>query len=681
MKHLLPLVVLLLTSVVTVAQDTLFETNPMLRHEMTPEEWLRRGEIGRGFVETDPPVAPARNIAEFERMHGVLIRYPFGIPISLIKEMATDANVTTIVASQAQQNTVINQYIANGVDTSHCDFLIAATNSYWTRDYGPWFVTDSSGQVGVVDFPYNRPRPADDEIPKLFATMMGLPLYGMNVIHTGGNYMCDGHGVGSSTDLVYVENPSQTSAQVDDKMNRYLGITNHQVVPDPNISSTIDHIDCWAKFLAPDKILIRKTLPADPEYTALESAASYWASQTSSYGYPYRVFRVMTPSDQPYSNSVILNNKVLVPFMNSVWDDSAKAVYEAAMPGYEVIGFIGNPSTPWMSTDALHCRVIGVADPGLLRITHIPLSGDQPAEYPCAIHAEITASSMQPVIDDSVRIFFRVNGGFWQQVVMQSVGGKQYSGVIPAQADGSDVEYYLTAADESGRVETMPFMGAADPFRYHTVYTNLTPVPDTLWFRTFEDCGLGKTTRLTNQTASPLSLTFVQETGLNAPWYVDSLSVVALPAQVPSGGEVSVLVKLPILLAPVADTTWVADTLHFTTNTGNYHLTVMVNHDLLTSLKDPSGVLLSGEPWPNPFQRMLNIPLRLSKIHKTAVQIHDLRGRDIINLPVSDGVEGNLTITWNGLDRNGRVVPAGIYLLRITSDSQTVVKKILKNDN
>ena len=73
MKHLLPLVVLLLTSVVTVAQDTLFETNPMLRHEMTPEEWLRRGEIGRGFVETDTPVAPARNIAEFERMHGVLI--------------------------------------------------------------------------------------------------------------------------------------------------------------------------------------------------------------------------------------------------------------------------------------------------------------------------------------------------------------------------------------------------------------------------------------------------------------------------------------------------------------------------------------------------------------------------------------------------------------------------------
>ncbi len=681
MKHLLPLAFILLTTIASFAQETLFETSPLLRHEMTPEEWLRRGEIGRGFVETDPPVAPARNIAEFERMHGVLIRYPFGIPVSLIKEMATDAHVTTIVASQSQQNTVINQYVANGVDTSHCDFLIAASNSYWTRDFGPWFGTDSSGQVGIIDFPYNRPRPADDEIPKLFATMMGLPWYGMNVIHTGGNYMCDGHGVGSSTDLVYVENPSQTSAQVDEKMNQYLGITNHQVVPDPNISSTIDHIDCWAKFLAPDKILIRKTLPTDPEYSALESAAAYWATQVSSYGYPYKVFRVMTPSDQPYSNSVILNNKVLVPFMNSAWDDSAKAVYEAAMPGYEVIGFLGNPSTPWLSTDALHCRVMGVADPGLLRITHLPLFGNQPAEYACSINAEIIASSMQPVTDDSVRIFYRVNGGTWQATGMQHTDGRHYAGTIPAQPAGSEVEYYLTAADASGRTETMPLIGAADPFRYNTIYTNLTPVPDTLWFRTLEDCGLGKTTHLINQTASPLSLTFMQETGYNTPWYVDSLSVFSLPAQVPPGSDVSVLVKLPILLAPVADTIWVADTMHFTTNAGNYHLTVMVNHDLLTSLQGSSGSLLSGEPWPNPFREILSIPIQLYSKQRAVLQIYDLQGREIMSLPVNDAVAGKQTILWNGLDRNGRVISAGIYLLRITSDNRTLVKKIVKSGN
>ena len=40
-------------------------------------------EMGR---DTDPPIAPVRNIAEFERMSGVLIRYPFGISVEIIRE-------------------------------------------------------------------------------------------------------------------------------------------------------------------------------------------------------------------------------------------------------------------------------------------------------------------------------------------------------------------------------------------------------------------------------------------------------------------------------------------------------------------------------------------------------------------------------------------------------------------
>ena len=44
-------------------------------------------EMGR---ETDPPPTPIRNISEFEPMQGVLIRYPFGISTSIIREMAED---------------------------------------------------------------------------------------------------------------------------------------------------------------------------------------------------------------------------------------------------------------------------------------------------------------------------------------------------------------------------------------------------------------------------------------------------------------------------------------------------------------------------------------------------------------------------------------------------------------
>jgi hypothetical protein len=96
MKKLFTLIIpVLFLAVSAVAQDSTNMPTGILRHEMTPEEYLRKGEIGRNFIETDPPFSPVRNVAEFDWMQGALVRYPFGIPISLIKEMATDITYCT----------------------------------------------------------------------------------------------------------------------------------------------------------------------------------------------------------------------------------------------------------------------------------------------------------------------------------------------------------------------------------------------------------------------------------------------------------------------------------------------------------------------------------------------------------------------------------------------------------
>ena len=55
---------------------------------LTEEEKGKMHIIEERGRETDPPPTPIRNIAEFERMQGVLIRYPFGTSTSIIKEMA-----------------------------------------------------------------------------------------------------------------------------------------------------------------------------------------------------------------------------------------------------------------------------------------------------------------------------------------------------------------------------------------------------------------------------------------------------------------------------------------------------------------------------------------------------------------------------------------------------------------
>ena len=304
------------------------------------------------FTETPPPASPVRPIAEFEPSSHVIIRYPLGIPLSLVTHLSNTADVICLVSSNSTMNSATTAFTNAGVNMDRVSFMIAATDSYWTRDYSPWFIFDGNGDYGVVDFRYNRPRPNDNMIPQLYAQQYDLPYYGMSLYQTGGNYMTDGINTAAQTDIAYSEN-SNNIHNVNTKMQEYLGITSLHVLPDPN-NTYIDHIDCWGKFLAPDKVLIRSVPSSHAQYNAIEATAAYFAGINSAWGYPYRVYRVYTPNNQPYTNSLILNKKVFVPQMNSTHDAAALQVYRDAMPGYEVIGDIGTSGATWESTDALH---------------------------------------------------------------------------------------------------------------------------------------------------------------------------------------------------------------------------------------------------------------------------------------------------------------------------------------
>jgi agmatine deiminase len=403
--------------------------------------------------------APIRQPAEFEPMQGVLIRYPFGISYDIIKEMAEDVNVVTIVASVSEKNTVQTQYQSQGVDISHCSYLIAPTDTYWSRDYGPWFIINEESVQGIVDFTYNRPRPNDDQIPTRYANNQSIPVYDMPLVTAGGNYMTDGRGIAISTTLVWEENTGYTHAQINQMVNQYLGITTYHVVPDVN-GEYIKHIDCWGKLLSPDTILIRQVPTSHSQYDEIEAAVSFFENTTSCYGTPYNVVRVYTPNNQPYTNSLILNNKVFVPIMGDQWDDDAIASYQAAMPGYEVLGFTGS----WVSSDAIHCRAMGITDRYMLYIEHTPLVGNQSGETGYDIQAKIYPYSEQSLIASSTGVYWQVNNGSWNFIQMQSLGNDYYHTVIPPQVNGTSVSYYIHAEDASGREENQPYIGAQDAY-------------------------------------------------------------------------------------------------------------------------------------------------------------------------------------------------------------------------
>jgi agmatine deiminase len=453
-------ILILLVITISALNAQWYNDNPFSAHYLTADEYLNSDLYSRNFYETDPPEGNPNNVAEFEHMQAVMVRYPFGITYALIAEMSQEITVITIVENQSQENTVLSSYNSNGVNTDNCEFLHAPSDSYWTRDYGPMFARHGNDEIGIVNFDYNRPRPNDNDIPIELAEYLGIELFGMNVIHTGGNYMTDGMGISASTTIVYTESASEgiSQAQVDQRMFDYLGIEEYHVVEDPN-NTYIDHIDCWGKFLDVDKILLRSVPESHAQYDEIEATADYFSQQTSSYGTPYEIYRVYTPNDQPYTNSLILNNRVFVPITGSQWDDEAITSYEEAMPGYEIFSFTGS----WESTDALHCRTKGVADLEMVYIKHIPLAGFAPVNQEIMISAEIIPFSGSAFITGSPKIFYKINDGDYTSVPMTAGDEDTFSGTIPGQTGGTEIQYYIFAEDTSGKSANHPFIGEFDP--------------------------------------------------------------------------------------------------------------------------------------------------------------------------------------------------------------------------
>ena len=200
------------------------------------------------------------------------------------------------------------------MDNVQC--IVGSTDSYWTRDYGPWWVVDGDRQVSIVDFTYNRPRPNDNNAPFKVSEYLNVPYYSTDIIHCGGNYMTDGLGISASSSLVYEENTLENE-EINILMSSYYGIDTYHVIPDPN-DTYIDHIDCWGKYLSPTKVIIREVPISHPQYDEIEAVANYFSESLTSWGENWNVYRVYTPNDQPYTNSLIINNKILVPISNGI---------------------------------------------------------------------------------------------------------------------------------------------------------------------------------------------------------------------------------------------------------------------------------------------------------------------------------------------------------------------------
>jgi catechol 1,2-dioxygenase len=77
-------------------------------------------------------------------------------------------------------------------------------------------------------------------------------------------------------------------------------------------------------------------------------------------------------------------------------------------------------------------------------------------------------------------------------------------------------------------------------------------------------------------------------------------------------------------------------------------------------------------PHPNPSTDLSSIHFNVFHEAHIQVGITDMQGREVLTLIDEKKIQGRYTTLWNGHDANGRMVPAGTYLIHFLMDGRAV---------
>ncbi len=436
---------------------------------------------GKGI--TTPPQGSVRSMAEWEEVRALVITWrSYQTVLREIVRHAQDECMVLITTTDSNQ--VKTFLTSGGVPLNNVRFLHEPSNSVWIRDYaGNSVYRNDVDSMILVDWIYNRPRPYDNVMPAAHAAYFNVPLYQTtqhpyDLVHTGGNYMSDGFGTAFSEMLVMDENPGKTEAEVDSIMKWFMGIKRYIKVPNL-LYDNINHIDMHMKLLNEETLLVGEFPTGISDGPQIEANLLYILNNYPSvFGTPYKVVRIpMPPSPsghypgapfgnayyRTYTNSVIVNNTVLVPTYYEAYDTTALRIYREAMPGYNIVGINANQTIS--ASGAIHCitHTIGIENP--LLISHQQLNDT----YTAADY-EVNARIQHTKGIQSAEVFFRTDTlAPFQSVsmILTDAANHTWSAYLPGQTTTTKMYYYIKATANNGKIQKRPMPAPAGCFSFN----------------------------------------------------------------------------------------------------------------------------------------------------------------------------------------------------------------------
>lgn len=475
MKRILYLLFTIIS--INLSAQNLSEIDNSIKESVTPDFLLNKSLIRS----TNPPSVPVRTPAQFEEMQGVTITWKYYTTddLPLLAEIVDRAQESVDVYIACTDSNTVKTYLQNaGTSLNRVKYVIADGNSIWARDYGLNNIYENEvNNYSITDWKYNRNRPKDDTIARRIAAKLNVPIYETTtspnkLVHTGGNFMCDGHGTAFSSKLVLDENATGggwnnnlTEADVDSIMKKFMGIKRYikmETLP----YDGIHHIDMHMKLLDEETILVGEYPSGVADGPQIEDNIDYVISNFQScYDRPYKIIRIPQPPMQngtwpsnggdylTYCNAIILNNIVLVPKYYTQYDTTALRIWKESMPGYKIYQLDCNNIIQY--SGAIHCitHEIAVNDP--IYISHAKLLDTYNSTTPYEVDAYVNTSSGV----SSVNMFWTLDTlTGYASIAMADMGDGNYQAFIPAQPEGTKIFYYLEASSNSGRTVRKPLV-------------------------------------------------------------------------------------------------------------------------------------------------------------------------------------------------------------------------------
>ncbi len=376
----------------------------------------------------------------------------------------------------------------------------------WVRDYGPISIMNSSErQINDMgnhawgkdynEFPQTYGAAVGETVHTLWEEIdNGYPRSNIGLWFSGGDFMVDSGGI------------FYHGSNWDDSYNDNFGIYESNQVDSIHV-----HIDMYAKLVSENTVIIAEAIDgnqvpnggtnlSDTDGDILEDVVNYFESSSPRNGEDYQIFRVpawkQDGSLVSYTNSLIVNDYVIIPEYNYDWKEGYDwdehvagpgGIYANAMPGYSRETVISSDIIQWGG--AVHCATMQIP-----KENAAPVISDVDGDIE-EVNSEFHVTVSVDITDDGdieyADLYYRVDGeGDFTDVALDRQGTSDTYNVtieLDSLPGSSEFEYFIRVEDDYRAVSYFgdvwepktfePHVNIYEPGQGHTVW----PTVDIYW--------------------------------------------------------------------------------------------------------------------------------------------------------------------------------------------------------